>query len=264
MTRLTSALVLIPLVLGAVWLLPSWGTLALTMIAAALAASEFGGLAAALGASVPALFLALASAIVCASVASGAEAAVSVLLTLVIVAGALTLTGGSPAPAGLTRAAVLVMAPIYIGLPCGALAAIRAGSGPGAVMVLLAVIVASDSAQYYTGRVFGRRKLAPAVSPAKTVEGAIGGLVAAAAGGAIAGRVWLPALGLVVLAGLSAAMAAVGMLGDLFESFLKRSAGVKDSSTLIPGHGGVLDRIDSYLFATPVFYVFLEFHRYFA
>jgi phosphatidate cytidylyltransferase len=120
--------------------------------------------------------------------------------------------------------------------------------------------VASDSAQYYTGRAFGRRKLAPAVSPAKTVEGAIGGLVAATIAGAVSGSnvLHLAPFDAVTGAVVGVLVALFGMLGDLFESLLKRSAGVKDSSALIPGHGGVLDRIDSYLFAAPCYYVVLR------
>jgi phosphatidate cytidylyltransferase len=120
------------------------------------------------------------------------------------------------------------------------------------------VIVVSDSAQYYTGRAFGRRPLSPAISPKKTVEGAIGGVVfgtlAMAAGGhyVFASPLWILAL-------LGAAISLLGIVGDLFESLLKRSAGVKVSSNLIPGHGGVLDRIDSWLFAAPVYYMFVRF-----
>ena len=140
-----------------------------------------------------------------------------------------------------------------------ALAAVRAFSGREAVLLLMATIVVSDSAQYYTGRALGRRALAPAISPKKTVEGAIGGLVFGTAV-MVAGSLWIfPAasLTIVLLAGL--AIVALGMVGDLFESLLKRSAGVKDSSHLIPGHGGVLDRIDSWLFAGPAFYVFAKY-----
>ena len=154
-----------------------------------------------------------------------------------------------------------MFAPIYIGLPLGALAAIRVDmrAGRRRVLLLLASIVVSDSAQYYTGRAFGRRPLAPAISPKKTVEGAIGGMVFGTAGdgGRRALRVhgadsWMLAL-------LGAAISLLGIVGDLFESLLKRSAGVKDSSNLIPGHGGVLDRIDSWLFAAPVYYMFVRF-----
>jgi phosphatidate cytidylyltransferase len=136
---------------------------------------------------------------------------------------------------------------------------VRTVAGPEALTWLVAVIAISDSAQFYAGRALGRRKLAPLVSPAKTVEGAIGGLVASAIAGAVAGAWWLPEMTAIVCGFLGAGLAAIGMMGDLFESLLKRAAGVKDSSHLIPGHGGMLDRIDSYLFAAPVFYIFLRY-----
>ena len=124
---------------------------------------------------------------------------------------------------------------------------------------LLAVIAGSDSAQYYAGRALGRRKLAPRVSPAKTVEGALGGLVAAPAIGAALAGWGLPGVPIASAALAALVLAGFGIAGDLFESLLKRSAGVKDSSALIPGHGGLLDRIDSYLFALPMFYLFLRY-----
>ena len=119
--------------------------------------------------------------------------------------------------------------------------------------------MAGDSASYFAGRYFGRRKLFPRVSPNKTVEGAIGGLAAAALFMALVGSRILVGEPLVRLALLGLAMAAVGICGDLFESSLKRHAGLKDSSSLIPGHGGVLDRIDALLFAAPVYYVALRY-----
>ena len=123
---------------------------------------------------------------------------------------------------------------------------------------MLTVIV-SDTAQYYTGRAFGRRPLAPAISPKKTVEGAVGGFVFGAALLAVVGAWWLPARADRACARCSAStVVALGIAGDLFESMLKRSAGVKDSSALIPGHGGVLDRIDALLFAAPVYYIVLS------
>jgi phosphatidate cytidylyltransferase len=161
----------------------------------------------------------------------------------------------------LTRAAILVMAPAYVGLPLGALVWTQGLFGPAATTWLIGTIALSDSAQYYTGRLFGRTKLAPAISPAKTREGALGGLVAAAVSGWFVAPLCIagvsPAAGSLTAVGL----AAFGIAGDLFESMLKRSAGLKDSSQLIPGHGGVLDRIDSYLFAAPVFYLFLRYIR---
>ena len=101
--------------------------------------------------------------------------------------------------------------------------------------------------------------MAAAISPKKTVEGAVGGFLFGALTVAALGAWWLPAMPVAVRALLGLAIVALGIAGDLFESMLKRSAGVKDSSTLIPGHGGILDRIDALLFAAPVYYVVLKY-----
>ena len=141
------------------------------------------------------------------------------------------------------------------------LPAVRFIGGRDATLLLMGTIVVSDSAQYYTGRALGRHRLAPAISPEQDrrrrdrrtacsarLAMTLGGLVRLS-GASISG----------CSSATSVAVVALGMVGDLFESLLKRSAGVKDSSTLIPGHGGVLDRIDSWLFAAPVFYVFARY-----
>ena len=147
---------------------------------------------------------------------------------------------------------------LYLGLPIGALAAIRVSAGREAVLLLLATIMVSDSAQYYGGRWLGKTPLAPEISPKKTVEGALFGL---AAGIALMVAVTTPGLDQSTVsqrALLGMAVVGLGIAGDLFESQLKRGAGVKDASGLIPGHGGMLDRIDSLLFAAPGFYLFLR------
>jgi phosphatidate cytidylyltransferase len=149
-------------------------------------------------------------------------------------------------------------APWYLGMPLGLLTAIQAQNGRAVTLLLIATVVTSDSAQYYSGRAFGRRPLAPAISPKKTVEGAIGGVIAGTAVMILAGSRVLPGTAPVPLAAAGVAVVVLGICGDLFESRLKRAAGLKDSSTLIPGHGGILDRIDALLFATPAFYLFLK------
>jgi phosphatidate cytidylyltransferase len=259
LTRILSALVLLPLVVGVIWFLPPVATLVLAAIAAALAVFEYAHLASALGARIPRLFTGAAVVAACIAVGSAAVPLELVLMTALLVLGALAVGTGSPSPAVLRDLGAGVLPIVYIGLPLGALAAIRLISGREAIMLLLATIVISDTGQYYTGRALGRRPLAPSISPKKTVEGAIGGVLLGAAAMTAGGLRVFPDASLVLLVLVSATVVALGIVGDLFESLLKRSAGVKDSSHLIPGHGGVLDRIDSWLFSAPIFYVFARY-----
>lgn len=264
MARVLSAVVLIAFNVGVLFFAPWWATVLVTMAIAALGAHEMAGLAAAVGAPVSRPVTMTAAAVVCAATAftgdliSGGPLA-PVVLALVVGAGLVTLGSGVPAPSMMTRAGMLVMAPIYVGVPMGALAWVAVTYGPWTLVFLLAVIALSDSAQYFCGRAFGHRKLAPAISPAKTIEGAIGGVVVAAVAGAVLAPMWV--LDVTWYQGLllGVVLCGAGIAGDLFESMLKRSAGVKDSSQLIPGHGGVLDRVDAHLFAGPVFVLFLRY-----
>lgn len=259
MTRVLSALVLIPIVVGVVWFLPPIATLVLAEIVAALAFVEYATLAAALGARVPRVVAAAAVLAACAAVGSGSDALDLVLLSAVILMGALAVSSGQPGPAILRDCAAALFPVLYIGVPLGALAATRILAGREAVLLLVGTIVVSDSAQYYAGRALGRRPLAPAISPKKTTEGAIGGVIVGTAAMTTGARWLFPDASVVLIVITAAAVVAVGIVGDLFESMLKRSANVKDSSHLIPGHGGVLDRIDSWLFAAPVYYVFIRY-----
>jgi CDP-diglyceride synthetase len=147
---------------------------------------------------------------------------------------------------------------IYIGVPLGALVSIHVFGGRGAVVLLVATIVVSDSAQYYTGRAFGRHPLAPRLSPKKTIEGAVGGFIVAPLFLYFAGPYLIPVTTPLTIAPLGLVLVTCGIAGDLFESMIKRAADLKDSSALIPGHGGILDRIDALIFATPPFYLFVR------
>jgi len=124
------------------------------------------------------------------------------------------------------------------------------------LLVIMLIVMTNDSAAYYTGSAFGKTKLYPLVSPKKSVEGALGGLVGSLCGTLVAKYTFFPQLTIVDVFVTALVIGALGQVGDLFESLLKRSFGVKDSGTIFPGHGGVLDRLDSILFAAPVTYYY--------
>jgi phosphatidate cytidylyltransferase len=182
-----------------------------------------------------------------------------VLVATVLIAVASALVYGQPDRGRLAAVAATVFAPLYLGLPLGGLVNVRWLDGREAAILLVVTIVVSDTSQYYAGRLFGRRLLAPAISPKKTVAGAVGGFVGGSLAMTVLGAAWLPDVPVPVRFLLGLAIVAVGIGGDLFESVIKRAAQVKDSSALIPGHGGVLDRIDALLLAAPVYLVVLRF-----
>ncbi|HEX8559933.1 MAG TPA: phosphatidate cytidylyltransferase [Pyrinomonadaceae bacterium] len=122
------------------------------------------------------------------------------------------------------------------------------------------VLMGSDTGAYYTGRALGRRKLAPAVSPGKTWEGAAGGMAASLAAAALAHYWFFPELALPAALGLAAVMNVLGVVGDLTESALKRGSNAKDAAQILPGHGGLLDRLDSLLFNAPLIYYFALYY----
>jgi phosphatidate cytidylyltransferase len=262
MARVLSALVLLPLVIGTVWYLPPVATLVLASIAALIAFFEYAAIVGPLDAAVPRGIAGIAVVAACVAIGGSYLAIDVVIMSAVIAFGALAVASGQPGPRVLHDTAASIFPIAYIGLPLGAIAAVRAMAGREAVLLLMLTIVISDSAQYYTGRAFGRRPLAPTISPKKTLEGAFGGLIFGTLAMAVGGRYVFPEANLFLLVLVSASIAALGIVGDLFESLLKRSAGVKDSSHIIPGHGGVLDRIDSWLFAAPLYYVFVRFLQF--
>jgi phosphatidate cytidylyltransferase len=258
-TRIISGLVLIAIVIGVVGFLPSWGTVALATVLLAAAVLEYFPLVER-GTPLPRAVVLVATAVVALVIAYWPAAPVEVaLVAAMLVVGATAVGSLHPGEDVARRVAVALLPVLYLGVPVGVTVAVRDRWGAGAMFALLFTIIASDTAQYYGGRLMGRRLLAPVISPKKTVEGALSGFVAGAIALPAFGHWWLPSLPPWALATVGLTLVAAGIVGDLFESLLKRSAGVKDASALIPGHGGVLDRLDSLLFAGPVFYVFLRF-----
>ena len=260
MTRALSGAALIALAVGVVWFAPDSVFQLVAAVLATLSVRELVVLAGASDLRVSMFPVLIATLLTASTVGMQSGYALEVALMAAFVAiglGALgSWRGGANALA--TVSAALFPA-LYIGLPIGALVAVRTFAGPRVLFLLMLTVMVSDTAQYYTGRAFGTRPLAPAISPKKTVEGAIGGFVFGTALFVAVGAWWVPGMPILFRAALGLAVVALGIAGDLFESMLKRSAGVKDSSALIPGHGGVLDRIDALLFAAPVYYIVLKY-----
>ncbi len=266
--RVLVALVGIPIALAAIYLGGYW-IAGLLAIFAGLAAWEFCAMYRGAGTPAsPGVAALLALAYVVLAVVTSASGFViwGTAVTLSVATALMLLTDPRTAPGQTVMVTVFAAAYPGVLLSHGVWLRGLDASAPGlrgAAILFLPVAITwlGDTAAYFVGRAVGRHKLAPRISPAKTWEGAVAGL-AATAGGAIlyVGLTrslvsWtLSAAGALVL---GAAVALAGQAGDLFESRFKRDCGVKDSSNLIPGHGGVLDRIDSLLFALPVAYAVL-------
>jgi phosphatidate cytidylyltransferase len=247
--RVVSALALLPISLAMV-VLGGWGFAGFVELAVVLMALEWsrltslrfdrrsgwvaGGAVLAVGVTATLLIA-----------AGRPEAALGCLLGGALLSGLVAwVAGGPPLWTGLGVG--------YVGLPALALIWLRTVPelGLGLLIWLLVVVWTTDTAAYFAGRSLGGPRLAPAISPGKTWSGLCGGMLGAALTGALAA--WLLGSGrLLQAAGLGALLALIAQLGDLTESAFKRLAGVKDSGTLIPGHGGVLDRLDGLLFAAP-------------
>ncbi len=160
----------------------------------------------------------------------------------------------------LVSAGATLLGLTYVVLLGSYIVAIRAIPTPGIPGKLLtlffAIIMMSDTGAYFAGRTMGRHKLAPRVSPAKTVEGSVGGLVASVLAAIASKYVFFPELPIPDAVALGAVMGALGQVGDLCESLIKRGSDVKDAASILPGHGGFLDRLDSMLLNAPVYYYY--------
>lgn len=264
MTRVLSALVLLPIVIGTVWLTPPIGTFILGIVVLALALYEYAGFARVLSPGAPLVAGSLGAGATYVAIWAAALWHVSlplsdILIPVLLVIALLAIRRGRPEEDVLRMVSVALFPSLYLGATLATGLLVRAEWGSPALLLAFLVIVISDSAQYYGGRSMGKRRLAPTISPKKTVEGAITGLLAAALTTPLLAHLVFPERSWPPFVLLGLLLATVGIAGDLFESLLKRSVGLKDSSSLIPGHGGILDRIDALLFAGPVYYLFLRY-----
>ncbi len=258
MTRLLSGLVMIAVTLAALWFAPAWLLLLFVEAIVVAACVEYAGLMGRSGVPLARAVATGAAVVTCAAIAWPGVPAGPVLTGTMLVVLLAVLMAMEPAPHVPSAAAAALFPAFYIGVPLALAVVVRADWGREILLLGLLVVLASDTAQFYAGSLLGRRRLAPAISPKKSVEGAVGGFVAGVAVMAGLGRLWLPAIPVLGLVAMGIILVGLGIAGDLFESLLKRSANLKDSSTLIPGHGGVLDRIDSLLFVIPGYYLILR------
>jgi phosphatidate cytidylyltransferase len=187
-----------------------------------------------------------------------------VIIVLVIATLIAAMLRGAPFDQMIASTGATILGVLYVALLGTHLVLIRTGFEPQLSAHLLSffflVLMGSDAGAYYIGRAFGKRKLAPSISPGKTWEGAIGGVVAALAMASLAHFWFFRELPLKLALPLALAMSILGILGDLVESALKRSASAKDAANILPGHGGLLDRLDSLLFNAPLIYYFAVFY----
>lgn len=236
-----------------VLLAPLWALTAVVAAIAALAMREYLRLALPELTGAPrALALALAAAVPPAALAGGGGLAGA--LGLGLVAGAcLCLIGGGEPAAIQRRCLTLGWGLLYTaGLVSCYLLLAAHPHGRALILFGVASVVAADSGAYFAGHLAGRHRLAPSLSPGKTWEGLAGGLLLAALVGAAFAGLWLDDTTAPAGAALALALGAVSVVGDLLESVLKRAGGAKDSGTLLPGHGGMLDRVDGIIAAAPL------------
>jgi len=278
-TRVLTAAVLIPAVVAAVIWTPSWVLGALVAVVMVLCLHEFFRLSAASGVSGHPRWTTI-----CALLFLGLQWMVSLypgvwmhsefgllyspqrtplppeiaFLVFLLGAAGLAVAGRATWKDSLSALGADSAAMLLVVFPLSFLVPLQAARplGPRMVLFLLALLWVGDSLAYFTGRAFGRHKMAPELSPGKTWEGAVANLLGSVAVGIVATR-WIP-LPPFHLCGMAALANFSGQLGDLTESAYKRAAGAKDSGALLPGHGGMLDRVDSLIFAAPVVWYYFR------
>jgi phosphatidate cytidylyltransferase len=250
---------MIPIILWLIYKGPAWGLYALVAGAIAIGAHELFSMTH--PEDLPSRLFGLVATVATSAVffAYGADARVVVTLLFAVPLVGLLFTLarlGDIATAAL-RTFALAAGPVVLAIPLTSIALLKRDFGPGWVVMALLTAWMGDTGAYFAGRFLGNVKLFPDVSPKKTVEGAFGGLAASVLCGGVLARQWylpeIPAVDAVVIAAVGGVL---GQGGDLVESLIKRSTGVKDSGAIVPGHGGILDRVDALVFVSAVVYLY--------
>jgi phosphatidate cytidylyltransferase len=268
--RLITAVIVLPFLIASIlvpWL--KWLFVAMAIAAMALALFEFYVLAKKrdLNPDTGAGFLAATTILVIAIFPADLYNIILVqLIIIALTAGALVAATlrGAPFDKMIGSVGATILGVLYIALLGSHLVSIRIAFRQELAADLLSffflVLMGADAGAYYVGRALGKRKLAPSISPGKTWEGVVGGVAAAIVMAAVAHYWFFRELPLKYALPLAVVMTVVGIFGDLAESALKRGAGAKDAASILPGHGGLLDRLDSLLFNAPLIYYFARFY----
>jgi phosphatidate cytidylyltransferase len=262
--RLLTAAVAVPALLALLFVGPVWGFYVLVAFASAVAASELFamthpgdrvaqaiGIVMTLGVSAAVYFR-----------SDDARVLLTVFLAVPMIGVLLPLFRLGQIQSAAFRAMANVGGPLYIGALLATIGLLRRDMGPvGPHYVVMTLTFAwlGDTGGYFAGRFLGKTKLYEAVSPKKTREGFVGSLGGSVVGALVAHFWYLPSIPLVHAVVLALVAGALGQLGDLVESLLKRSTGIKDSGWIVPGHGGLLDRIDALLIVSPIVWIYTQF-----
>lgn len=260
--RVGSAVVGVPAILALLYFGPAWGWFVLIAAAACIGSLELFAMTHPRDrvAQAMATLCTLAVAVCLYLFTNDARVLVTILIAAPIVGMLLTLWRLGDISTAALRVAAAAFGPLYVGAGLTTIALLRKEQpgldGPGYVILALGFAWMSDTGGYFAGRYLGKHKLYPAVSPKKTIEGSIGGVAGGVLTAVVAHFWFLPSLPLVPGLVLAVVATLLGQLGDLGESLIKRATGVKDSGAILPGHGGILDRVDALMVTSIVVYLY--------
>ncbi len=257
--RVITTFVSIPFLIGIIYFAPSWIFTILILFTALVSLHEFYAMVRPKAAEKTVFLNYLLTALLFFSLLGKDLFYIAIFPLFVIFPLALSISGYSKGHPKMGDIGQIILGPFYICLPLAFLAIIaRLPQGQMWVFFILAVIFAGDTCSFYVGRLFGKHKLTQ-ISPGKTWEVTLGGLIANVVSAGIFACLFFPSLSLSSIMVLGVAIGISGQVGDLAESMLKRMSNIKDSGRILPGHGGMLDRIDGLLFAIPVLYIYLNY-----
>ncbi len=259
--RVITAFIAIPFLFGIIYFAPAWVFTILILFVGIVSLNEFYALIRLKGAEKIVFFNYFLTALLFFSIICKGPFYIAIFPFFVIFPLAFFIFSYPKSHPKIVDIGKLIMGPFYICLPLAFLAIIAMPpQGQMWVFFILAVIFAGDTGSFYFGKLFGKHKLTQ-ISPGKTWEGTVGGLITNLACAGFFGYFFFPSLSVITIMVLGIAIGISGQVGDLAESMVKRMSNIKDSGKILPGHGGILDRIDSLLFAIPVLYIYLSYQQ---